>query len=254
MISVLIVDDEKLARENVKALLNNQQDIGPIYEAVDGDEAVVLGHIHQPDIVFLDIQMPGLSGLEVAEHLPDKSVVVFATAYDQHAISAFELSAVDYLLKPFDNTRFYQALVKARTSLLAREFNQADRIKDLLVHYKADKSATFKTKLIIKEPGRIRFVEVRDINFIQAAGNYVEIHTLDGQSLLLRETLSRLEQELNPNKFVRIHRSTIICKASVCELKPSENGEYTVVLKSGEQLILSRRSKSKLEQLLSDDC
>lgn len=254
MISVLVADDEKLARENIKFLLTGQKDIGSVYEACDGEEAVLLAVKHQPDIVFLDIQMPGLSGLEVASHLPDDTVVIFATAYDEHAITAFELSAMDYLLKPFDDKRFYEALTKAKNALLANGSKELNKVRDMLRQLEPNDEIKYKSRLVIKEPGRIRLIDVEQINFIQGAGNYVEIHVFDDNPILHRETLNTLEQALNPNEFTRIHRSSIIRRSSVCELRPNEHGDYTVVLKSGEQLTLSRRSKGKLEQLLIDDC
>lgn len=254
MISVLVADDEKLARENIKFLLTEQKDIGSVHEACDGEEAVLLAVKHQPDIVFLDIQMPGLSGLEVASHLPDDTVVIFATAYDEHAITAFELSAMDYLLKPFDDKRFYEALTKAKNALLTSGSKELNKVRDMLRQLEPNDEVKYKSRLVVREPGRIRLIDVEQINFIQGAGNYVEIHVFDDNPILHRETLSTLEHVLNPNEFTRIHRSSIIRRSSVCELRPNEHGDYTVVLKSGEQLTLSRRSKGKLEQLLIDDC
>lgn len=252
MISILIVDDEPLARENIKCLVKGQLGIGPVYEARDGDEAVIMAMEHQPDIVFLDIQMPGLSGIEVAAHLPEDTLVIFATAYDEHAIKAFEMSAMDYLLKPFDDKRFYDALSKAKNSLLARGSKEFNKVRDMLLQLKQKDEIKYKSRLVVKDPGRIRLIDVEEINFIQAAGNYVEIHVFNDKPILHRETLGALEQQLNPNDFTRIHRSSIIRRASVCELRPNEHGDYTVVLKSGEQLTLSRRSKGKLDQLLLD--
>lgn len=253
LISVLVVDDEMLARENIKLLMQSQQDIGPIYEARDGEGAVLLATEYQPDVVILDIQMPGLSGLEVVSHLPENTVIIFATAYDEHAITAFELNAIDYLLKPFDDKRFYDALTKAKRSLLTRDSKEFKEVREMLLQLSGSNGVKFKSRLVVKDPGRIRLIDVEQINFIQGAGNYVEIHMFNEETLLHRETMGALEQQLNPNEFTRIHRSTIVRSSSVCELRPNEHGDYTVFLKSGEQLTLSRRSKGKLEQLLAGD-
>ncbi|WP_448213961.1 LytR/AlgR family response regulator transcription factor [Colwellia sp. MEBiC06753] len=252
MLKVLVADDEPLARETIKLLLKNQPDIGEVLEAQDGNLVLEVFSQTKPDIVFLDIQMPGKTGIELAEHLPDDCVIIFATAYDQYAITAFELNAIGYLLKPFDDDKFYATLNRARQQLAAKASTDYKKVGQLIQHMVDEQDRTFKSRLVVKDPGRIRLVDVEQINYIAGAGNYAEVHLFDANPVLHRETLTSLENQLDPKEFVRIHRSTIVRRSSVSELRPNENGDYTVVLKSGEELTLSRRNKSKLDELLSD--
>ncbi|MGB1262056.1 MAG: LytR/AlgR family response regulator transcription factor [Cognaticolwellia sp.] len=250
MFKVLIADDEPLARESIKLLLAEQTDIAEVIEAEDGNQALLKSQQHQPELIFLDIQMPGQIGIKVAEQLPKNCVVIFVTAYDEYAVLAFELNAVDYLLKPFDDARFFQALERARKKILGYEFIDYKKVGQLIQHLKDEQEVRYKNRLIIKDPGRIRLIDVEQVNYITGAGNYAELHLLDGTSILHRETLTALEQQLDPEVFVRIHRSSIVRSCSVSELKPNENGDYTVILKNKAQLTLSRRNKLKLEAII----
>jgi len=251
MYNVMITDDEPLARESIRLLLNNQTDIGEIIEAKDGNDALQKYQAHSPDIVFLDIQMPGLTGIELAEHLKKECVVIFVTAYDQFAITAFELNAIDYLLKPFNNKRFYQALDKAKTKIKEREVADYKQVGQLIRHMLDEQKRDYKSRLVIRDPGRVRLIDVDQINYITGAGNYAEVHTIDGNMALHRETLTALENQLDPKIFVRIHRSSIVRRSSVSELRPNDKGEYLVLLKTGETLTLSRRNKHKLAKLMN---
>ncbi len=253
MLEVLIADDESLARKTIRLLLQEQPDIKHIYEAADGNQVLDVFEKHAPDIVFLDIQMPGKSGIELANLLPEKTSIIFATAYDKYAIAAFDLNAIGYLLKPFDDERFYIALDKARKQVAERDAHHSTQVRELMQHVVDEHNQTYKSRLIVKDPGRIRLIEVEQVNYIAGAGNYAEVHLLDGKSVLHRETLTSLEKQLDPKVFVRIHRSTIVRRLSVTELRPNDNGDYCVILKTGEQLTLSRRNKDKLEQLLRED-
>lgn len=250
MYKILIADDERIAREIVKLLLKDQADIGEIMEAKDGIQALEYATKFQPDMVFLDIQMPGQSGMQLAEKLPPSCVIIFITAYDKYAVEAFEFCAIDYLLKPFPDQRFYTALDKARRHLQEQKQSDYTQASQLLGHLNEQGGQLYKSRLIVKEPGRIRFIEVEHINFITGAGNYAEVHLFNGTCILHRETLTNLETQLDPNQFLRIHRSSLVRITSVCELKPNDNGEYSVILKSGNALTLSRRNKSKLTELL----
>lgn len=252
MIDVLVADDEPLARETIKLLLKAQPDIGSVYEAVDGNQALALYKQYKPQLVFLDIQMPGKTGIQIAELLNEQSVIIFATAYDQYAITAFELNAIDYLLKPFDDERFYAALERGKRQLKERQIHDFKRVNELITLMQEEQQQQFKSRLVVKDPGRIRLVDVEQIKYIAGAGNYAEVHLLDGKHLLHRETLTSLEAQLDPKQFVRIHRSTIVRRSYVAELRPNEKGDYCVLLKTGEQLTLSRRNKNKLEELLND--
>lgn len=246
MIKVLVADDEKLARDAVRYLLKNQKDVDVIADAENGQQVLDLYHQYQPDIVFLNIEMPGKTGLELAQML-SKTCIIFVSAYERYAINAFELNVVDYLLKPFDNERFYNAVVKARKKLQGDIDNNIKKIVHQLVD---EQEKSYKSRLVLKDPGHIRLIDVDQVNYITGAGNYADVHLLEGNHYLHRETLTALEQQLDPKEFLRIHRSTIIRSSSVSELFTNDNGDYTVIIKTGEQLTLSRRNKCKLEQLI----
>ncbi|MDF2176808.1 LytTR family DNA-binding domain-containing protein [Aliiglaciecola sp. CAU 1673] len=250
MINVLVADDETLARQTICLLLKDQEGIGEVFEAADGNQAVALYQKEQPQLVFLDIQMPGLTGLQVAEQIGRNSVILFVTAYDQYAIQAFELSAVDYLLKPYDDERFHTALERAKNRLKEKQFGDHQQIGELLRHMMSEQDRHYKSRLVVKDPGRIRLIDVADVDFILGAGNYAELHLFDGKVVLHRETLGSLESQLDPSVFVRIHRSSIVRQSRIAELKPNEKGDYSVLLKSGHELTLSRRNKHKLSDLL----
>jgi len=251
MYNVLIADDERIAREIIKLLLTGQPDIAQVIEAKDGNQALSYALEYQPDIVFLDIQMPSQSGIQLADKLPAKSHVIFVTAYDKYAVDAFELCAIDYLLKPFQDERFYVALNKVRSHIQETELLAREDLGRLLGHIAEQRDKTYKTRLIVKEPGRIRFIEVQKINYIVGAGNYAAVYLFDGSCVLHRETLTHLEDQLDRDQFLRIHRSSIVRRSSICELKSNDKGDYSVLLKSGEALTLSRRNKAKLTELLS---
>ena len=248
MLKVLVADDERIARNIVALLLKGQEDVGEIYEARDGNEALELAQLYQPDVVFLDIQMPGQSGIQLAEKLKQDAVVIFVTAYDEYAVNAFELSAVDYLLKPFEDNRFFEALDRARKQLNEKRKSDTDKISQLLHYTLTEQKQKYKSRLVVKEPGRIRLLDIGQINYIAGAGNYAEVHMLDDSTVLHRETLTSLEQQLDPKVFVRIHRSTIVRRNSISELRPSTKGDYTVILSNGERMTLSRRNKAKLAE------
>lgn len=252
MIKVLIADDENLARKTIRLLLGSQKDITEIYEATNGNEAIETCLKYSPNIIFLDIKMPGKTGIKVAEMIPSETIIIFATAYDKHAITAFELNAVDYLLKPFDDERFYSSLEKARNKLALKTTTDFKAIGQFIREMAADQENNYKNRLVIKDPGRIRLIEIEDINYISGAGNYADIYLIDGTHILHRETLTRLTDQLDPTLFIRIHRSTIVRRTNICELQTNDNCDYTVILKTGQKLTLSRRNKSKIEELLQE--
>ena len=249
MLKILIADDETLARQTIKLLLVSETDIAEIYEAQDGNTAVKIANEIKPDIVFLDIEMPGISGLEVVKHMPEQCVVIFATAYNEFAVTAFELNAIDYLLKPFEDERFYSALEKARQKIHEGKKEDLARVGQLFQKMFDGQHTQYRDRLVIRDLGRIRLIDIEKITYICGAGNYAEIHLDDGKKILHRETLSVLESQLDPLFFVRIHRSSIVRRSSVSELRPNEKGNYSVILVSGAVLTLSRRNRSKLDEL-----
>lgn len=242
-LSCLIVDDEPLARAGIRHLLKQQQQFEIAAEADNGTDALRLAQLHQPDIIFLDIQMPGLDGLSVFKQLASKPAVIFCTAYAEHAVTAFELSAVDYLLKPFSTERFQQALFKACNKIISRLSSPATT---------AD-TTNYADRLTIRDPGRLRIVDVNDISWIESAGNYVDIHVYSQpKSYLLRDTMAALEKKLDPAVFARIHRSSIVRKSDIVELRPGDKGDADVLLKCGTLLTMSRRHRAALAELFGN--
>ncbi len=249
-IRVLIVDDESLARDMLREMLQSDRQVVIVGESANGREAVEAIRTHSPDLIFLDVQMPELGGFEVLETIGAGPLphVIFVTAYDQYAVRAFEVHALDYILKPFDQDRFDVAWRRARAHILAQQNGGTDqRILQLLEELKAGNK--YLERLVLKSGGRIYFLETSDIDWIEAEGNYVSVHS-GKKSHLLRETISSLESQLDPKKFVRIHRSSIVRIDRIQELQPWFHGEYRVILNSGTQLTLSRNYREKLHEAL----
>jgi two-component system LytT family response regulator len=248
-VRTLIADDEELARERMRQLLSGRPEIELVGECADGREAVAAIQSKSPELIFLDIQMPELDGFAVlgAINVEPMPVIVFVTAHDKFALRAFEVHAVDYLLKPFDRERFESALRRALEQVKHRE-NPARSQAQAAVLTETLAPAKPMDRLSIKGDGKILLVKTADIAWIQAAHNYVEIHE-DKRTHLLRETISGIEARLPQEKFVRISRSVIVNVDRVKELQPRFYGEYTVTLQDGTRLTLSRRYRSKLPQL-----
>jgi two-component system LytT family response regulator len=243
----LIVDDEPIARRGVRLQLKGEPDIEIIGECANGLEAVAAIQKFTPDLVFLDVQMPEMDGFEVIEAIGVERMprVVFVTAYDQYTLRAFEIHALDYLLKPFDRERFLKALNHARSSLERGEINRK------LIRLLDDRLASRKPleRLVIKSGGRIYFLNVEEVDWIEAADNYVELH-VGRESHLLRETISGLAARLNPEQFLRIRHSTIVNLERVKELRPLFRGEYLIILRDGTELTSSRRYRKNLDAIL----
>ena len=263
---VLVVDDEPLARQRVLDLLAREAGVEVVGEAGTGRTAVAAIGELAPDLVFLDVQMPGLTGLDVVrevgpEAMPD---VVFVTAYDQHALAAFEVSAVDYLLKPFDDDRFRQALTRAREALRLREVDELrDRLAVLLdpgrgaapvaspvgARSPNPPRASWRDRIAVESRGVTRVVPVADIDYIASDGAYAELH-VGGAVHVVRERMQALEDSLDPARFFRIHRSTIVQIDRVESLLTAAGGDYTVRLQDGTRLRLSRSRRDAFAQRL----
>jgi two-component system LytT family response regulator len=247
-IRVLIVDDEPIARRGIGQQLKGEPEIEIVGECANGMEAVAAIKTKSPDLVFLDVQMPEMDGFEVIETVGVERMprVIFVTAYDQYTLRAFEVHALDYLLKPFDHDRFVKALNHAKSSLQRGEFNRQ------LIRLLDDRLAARKPleRLVIKAGGRIYFLNVEEVDWIEAADNYVELH-VGRESHLLRETISGLAARLDPARFLRIRHSTIVNIERVKELRPLFRGEYLIVLRDGTELTSSRRYRKNLDAILA---
>jgi two-component system LytT family response regulator len=249
-IRTLIVDDEPLARERLASLLQGEADIELVGQCRDGEEAVTAIQDQTPDLVFLDVQMPQMTGFEVIEVVGTEQMplVIFVTAYDQHALKAFQVRALDYLLKPFDRERFNESLGRARKQIERDETGDlGKRLLALVKDLRKDQPRS--DRLVVKSGGRLFFLRVDEIDWVEAAGNYVRLH-VGTTSHLLRETMNAIEGRLDPEKFFRIHRSRIVNMERIQELQPWLNGEYAVLLRTGTRLTLSRGYREKLQERL----
>lgn len=249
---VLVVDDEPLARERVRALLQGLPDVECIGECADGVAAVAAIHKDAPDIVLLDVQMPELDGFGVISALSGGKMpaVIFVTAYDRFALKAFEVHAVDYLLKPFDKERFVTAINRAIDQVKRQQAGElSQRLTALLADVRPEQKPKHLDRIAVKSSGRVVFVKVDEIDWVEAADNYVSLH-VGAENHLHRETMASIEGQLPPEKFMRISRSTIVNMDRIKELQPLFHGEYTVILRNGTKLTLSRSYREKLDQLM----
>jgi len=235
-IRAIIVDDEPLAREGVRMALAEEPGVEVVAECSDGVEAVKAVEKHRPDLLFLDVQMPRLNGFEVLEALEPEQIpaVIFTTAHDEHAIRAFEVNALDYLLKPFKQARFHRALQRVREQLQARQGGSTDpHITGLLETLRRDASGG--PRILVKSPDRILFLKPEEIDHIEAAGNYLVLHAGKDRHIA-RDTMTGMENRLASAGFMRINRSTIVNLSRIRELQPLGAGEYCLILKSGVRL------------------
>ncbi|NQZ09510.1 MAG: response regulator transcription factor [Algicola sp.] len=272
-IKVLIVDDEPLAREGVALRLEGQADMQVIGECSNGKDAITVILEKKPDLVFLDIKMPKVTGFDVVksvgvEHMPQ---VIFLTAYNEFAVEAFRINALDYLLKPINGELFKNSLNRAREQISkSRIAHRSKQLSSLLSAHDEHQSAAFtqnitttantdnaaitgnSDRMVIRSQGNVYFVNAMDIYWVEADGDYINIHTAQ-KSHLLRETMRKMEQRLQTHGFQRIHRSTIVKLSVISELSTSDNGEYEVILTNGTRLKLSRTYRDLLFEKLQAD-
>jgi two-component system LytT family response regulator len=259
-IRTLIVDDEPLARQNIRLLLKEDPEIELVGECGSGAEALKVIQKTTLDLLFLDIQMPEMGGFDVLERIDAEKIpaIIFVTAFDQYAIRAFEVHALDYLLKPFNDARFEKALRQAKSQIEQREINQLSK---RLVHLLEDRdarprggraasSSNYLSRLMIKTASRVFFLKADEIDWVEAADYYVKLH-VGRKGHLLRETMADMEAKLDPEKFLRIHRSAIVNLDRVKEMHTHFNGEYLVILQDGTELKLSRSRREQLQQILN---
>jgi two-component system LytT family response regulator len=259
-VRVLLVDDDHFARASVRSLLSAEPGVRIVGEASDGHAALEAIEREDPDLVFLDVDMPGLDGFGVLEALGGARLpaVVFVTAHEHYAIRAFEVHAMDYLLKPFGRERFRQAFARARAALARRDDDgQAERVQALLEELREEQRGIERLlapaapldRILVKAHDRVLLVELADVDWIEAEGNYVRLHA-GGASYLVRWKIGSLEERLDPRRFARVHRSTVVNLERVRELRPWFAGDLLVVLKDGTELKLSRGYRPKLEERL----
>jgi len=250
-IRALIVDDEPLARRRIRRMLAHHADVEIIGDSANGRDAIMVIRDQAPDLVFLDVLMPEMDGFAVLEALGAEAMplIIFVTAYDQYALRAFEVYALDYLLKPFDRQRFDKALQRAKSRLANERSDINQRALALLEELRAQTSHV--ERMVIKSGGRAFFLKTDEIDWVEAEGKYVRLH-VGKESYLVREAISGLEAQLDPKKFLRIHRSTIVNIDRVRELQPWFHNEYRVILRDGTELMLSRSCRKKLGDLLGN--
>lgn len=271
-IRALVADDEPLARDGLAAMLEADPEIELVATCADGMSAIQSIRRLRPELAFLDVQMPKRDGFQVlAELAPaDRPVVVFATAFDQHAIRAFEFAAIDYLLKPFSDARFATALQRAKAEIRKAQTTELDQRVEQLLHYVRELAgepvhassapsvvplgdgagAEYAERIVLKTGADLHFIKTQDVVWIEAQGDFVKVH-LTGQAQLVRETLQAIEQKLEPRKFVRIHRSFIVNLEHVRKVTPALYGDYVVLMSDGAKLRLSRNYRGKFKDLLA---
>jgi len=249
MIHTVLADDEVLARQKLRQLLRNEPEIDVVGEGATAGETIDLVRATKPQLLFLDIQMPGMDGFEVATELSSGNItpkphIIFTTAHDQYALRAFEIHAMDYLLKPFTQERLSSAVERARKEILSSNQQPAG------TSAATQTGSHYTTRIVFKSRGRIVFLPVSDIRWISAEENYVRICT-QTETHLLRETMARLEEKLDPDMFLRVHRSSIVNLQHVKEVRTEADGEYAVVLVNGEKLTMSRGYRSRINGWLT---
>lgn len=252
-IRVAIADDEPLARERLRSLLEGRERFTIVAECSDGVEAVAALSRHEIDLLFLDVQMPGLSGFEILESAGDGPlpIIVFVTAFNDYALRAFDVSALDYLLKPFDRERFEQTLARVEERLAGRHrVAMSEELREFLRDLSTNATADRVSRFPVRANGEIYFVRVDDVDWIDAEGNYIALHVA-GRRHLVRDTIKSLEGRLDPAKFVRVHRSAIINVDRLKKLQPYFHGEYVITLQDGTTLTSSRTYSDRLRALLA---
>lgn len=251
-IRTIIIDDEPLARKRIIDLLQNESQIKIVGEARNGNEAILEIKKKTPDLIFLDIQMPDMNGFQVIQKIEpnDVNIVIFVTAFDQYALKAFEIHAMGYLLKPFDDERFFKIIELAKSHIkmkLNSELN--NKLLNLINEYQSP-NENFISTFHLKEKGRNIFVDVDEILWIESYGNYLKFH-LENMSYLYRKTMNFIESELNPLQFIRIHRSYLLNKVYIKSVRYLNNNEYEFKLKNGTIIISGRSFKEKIQEYLN---
>jgi len=245
-IKTIIVDDEPLARQIIREFLEIHPEVQTMSECNDAHEALEAIEKYSPDLVFLDIQMPEINGFELLGMLKEIPRIIFSTAYDQYALKAFEVNAVDYLLKPYEQSRFDIALERVKKDILLNR-TESEKIKHMLMNLPSGKK--YYKRMLVKNAGKIFILNTTEIQWIEAVEDYVNLFTSNNSYLILH-SLTNLEKKLDPNKFVRVHRSYIINLEAIRELEPWSNGRLKCHIKDGKEIILSRAGAKRLKKLM----
>ncbi|MFA3782740.1 LytR/AlgR family response regulator transcription factor [Melioribacteraceae bacterium 4301-Me] len=245
-LKAIIIDDEKLGREIIKNFLVDREDIELIGECSNGFEGIRAINERNPDLIFLDIQMPKLNGFEMLELIENPPIIIFTTAFDQYAIKAFEINATDYLLKPFSKERFDEAILKAKKQLINKEeYNSS--IRSLIS--KLDKRQEYLERIVVKTNNKILLIPIDEINYLEAQDDYVMIHTTNGK-FLKQKTMKYFEENLNPKEFLRIHRSFIVRLKNIKQIELYEKDSHIVILNDSTKLPVSKSGYQKLKEIL----
>ena len=251
---ILIVDDEPLARSSIRQLLRREPDVEIVGEAADGHSAARLIAELRPQIVFLDVQMPELSGVELLAGISaaDRPAIIFTTAYNNYAIEAFNLRAVDYLMKPYKDERFFQALERARVRLQNHDLSELTReIEHTLAALPSSSAEPATQKFVVKVNGEFTFLAPADVHWIDGYGDYLKVHCRSGAALLIRDTFKNLHERLQSARFVRVHKSAMVNTEYLRRLRPACSGDYELELDDGTALRVSRLFKASLREFLS---
>ncbi len=246
----IIVDEEPQARQKIRQMLEGDPDVAVVAECASSRDAIEAIRASTPHLVFLDVQIPELDGFGILEAIGENHTpaVVFLTQYDEYAIHAFEVNTIDYLLKPFDEQRFEHALRRAKDRIKqGNGGNVRQRLLSMLANPRT--TGKYPNRLIVRSGGHVHFLRTDEVDWIEAAGNYVRLH-IGKETHLLRETMSDIQEKLDPDQFIRIHRSTFVSVDKIKELQPWFHGEYVVILRDGTQLTMSRSYKNNLPELL----
>ena len=252
-IRTIIADDEHLARQKLRLLLGSEPGVQVVAECQNGEETVDAVHTHKPDLLLIDIRMPDMDGFEVLGKIVTDEMpsIVFTTAYDQFAIRAFDARALDYLLKPFEQERLHEAIERTRAELLkSHNLNLTSHILNLGGQSESQtESRPVDDRMVIRAGGKVVFIDVKEIDWIEAAANYVKLN-VGKESYLLREGIGSISERLDPDRFVRIHRSVLVNVSKIKELQPCDSGEYIAVLKNGKELSCSRGYRTQLQRVI----
>jgi len=248
-LSAIIVDDEPLARERIRTLLEAEADVEIIAECASGPEALEAMEKTRPELLFLDVQMPEMDGFQVLRQLaPPLPLVIFVTAFDEHAVKAFEAQALDYVLKPFKVARFKAAVARAREQLARRQPDDSTRRLLAMLEQQQQAKPEYLSRVVVRDRNKVRFVKTTDIDWIEASGNYVVLHA-GKENHVVRETLATFEAQLSPKEFVRVSRSAIVNLDRVEHFEPTFNNEHVIVLTNGARLPMTRGLRELQDKL-----